>query len=481
MTFDDFIDFINFNIMKIVQKLHSLKSNNLLEEEHEEVEKDVIVESDAIEKSNFFDNATIFDELTRLEIDMFPIKAFSKEKYDFFMEQYKKIKERAKQFYEEEENSSNLILTIDPLMDIDILKEIKSLEMDINSYKEKFMNYSIILERLKKYYEILEKAYLNLFVKKDLEMLESANNSFSRIISETSDLKCAENKMKMEEISYKFCEVAYLLYKSNVLCGVTDLDLQCIKILSKERQNAFSIFQKNVEKLLQMIEVFNGKKYYNIFNFYFSKLLKVEGNTNFDEFVKNEKKVYELYVHYTLKKENKPNDLDISKVRCYFNELSKVYSNVRLKFLLLVVEKFNFNITYYELHRLLDILGLEIFCNTYLKNVTDDNDLIKEVFEKGFEKVNVNGNTTSYIQIYVASDEARKLGFTVSSLDETEESILQFSEQISQKLVESSQSGTTIEALSKMMSSSSLATEEYKELMEQTTTNDPFKDLFEYV
>lgn len=80
-----------------------------------------------------------------------------------------------------------------------------------------------------------------------------------------------------------------------------------------------------------------------------------------------------------------------------------------------------------------------------------------------------------------AIDEARKLGFTVSSLDETEESILQFSEQISQKLVESSQSGTTIEALSKMMSSSSLATEEYKELMEQTTTNDPFKDLFEYV
>lgn len=408
MTFDDFIDFINFNIMKIVQKLHSLKSNNLLEEEHEEVEKDVIVESDAIEKSNFFDNATIFDELTRLEIDMFPIKAFSKEKYDFFMEQYKKIKERAKQFYEEEENSSELRLTVlsDPLMDMEILKEIKSLEMDINSYKEKFMNYSIILDRLEKYYEILEKAYLNLFVKKDLEMLESANNSFSRIISETSDLKCAENKMKMEEISYKFCEVAYLLYKSNVLCGVTDLDLQCIKILSKERQNAFSIFQKNVEKLLQMIEVFNGKKYYNIFNFYFSKLLKVEGNTNFDEFVKNEKKVYELYVHYTLKKENKPNDLDISKVRCYFNELSKVYSNVRLKFLLLVVEKFNFNITYYELHRLLDILGLEIFCNTYLKNVTDDNDLIKEVFEKGFEKVNVNGNTTSYIQIYVASDEA---------------------------------------------------------------------------
>lgn len=430
MTFDDFIDFINFNIMKIVQKLHSLKSNNLLEEEHEEVEKDVIVESDAIEKSNFFDNATIFDELKRLEVDIFPIKEFSKEKYDFFMIQHEKIKERAKQFYEEEENSSELRLTVlsDPLMDMEILKEIKSLEMDINSYKEKFMNYSIILERLEKYYEILEKAYLNLFVKKDLEMLESANNSFSRIISETSDLKCAENKMKMEEISYKFCEVAYLLYKSNVLCGVTDLDLQCIKILSKERQNAFSIFQKNVEKLLQMIEVFNGKKYYNIFNFYFSKLLKVEGNTNFDEFVKNEKKVYELYVHYTLKKENKPNDLDISKVRCYFNELSKVYSNVRLKFLLLVVEKFNFNITYYELHRLLDILGLEIFCNTYLKNVTDDNDLIKEVFEKGFEKVNVNGNTTSYIQIYVASDEAEvekiskvlenlKLDFGVSQKD----------------------------------------------------------------
>lgn len=77
---------------------------------------------------------------------------------------------------------------------------------------------------------------------------------------------------------------------------------------------------------------------------------------------------------------------------------------------------------------------------------------------------------------------AIELGFVVKGLDDSEESIVNFSQEISQRLVESSQSGTTIENLSKaMMSSSSMATEEYKELMEQTSVNDPLEDLFDYM
>lgn len=414
---DSFIDYLTFNLMKLVTKLMSLKSSDNEEELLEEKKDDDLIKE---EESQFFNKITIFDELMKLEVEIGQIKHFSEEKYKFFMEKHDEIKKKAEKFYENDASLNTpgyqlrLSVGIDPLGDLEMLKLIKTLASDIEYYKENELNYIIISKRLESLIEMTKKAYLVLLAKPDISTVNSANNAFKRIFDDASQMKFAKNEMKQEEICDKFCKAAYLLYKCNIICGdIPNIFSDWYKDLyNKEKLAMFKIFQNNTEKLLKMLETFSNSRYYKALKMYFLKLTskKVEddflGYEDFKNFIKNEKKVYELYLHYANKDKNK---VSILRVEEYFAELSRKYpSNSRIQFFITVIGNLKFDLSSYELYKLIYIFGLKTFCNNYIKTEEFfENDLIKETFENNNEEITFSdiSSSNSYIEIYALQDE----------------------------------------------------------------------------
>lgn len=411
------------------------KINKILEkfEKEEPVVEEKEVKEDSQEKKNskFFGKDTLFDEAKTVLLAIIPIEKYFPEKYNEFKEKLDKLIEESKTFYEEKEckNELTLKLTIGTSSySLELYEKFYNLLENVNKFKKEEYNYVYSFKSL----EELKKYLINVYYKliagnnnKNTDLLTRANKTLINKLNEISNLDVEENTFKEEELCKSMCECIFIFLKCNARCDYYCSYEEFCNAFSEESDIFWDIFLENVKDLSKKTEIFKDCKYYNRYHQYLQAILEKDDvdysvliNQKFlKRFVENEKKIIELYHYYKSIEEDEkseeaanleecktkitensivcdevfsktsdddminPKDLE-QYIRNFTNNSSNSYNetiSLKLSLFAELIRNFKYDITSYEVYKLVYFFGLKSFF-VYELVSSSQNDLLKKVF-----------------------------------------------------------------------------------------------------
>ena len=411
---------------KLISILEKVRGNT------EEVEEMSPVNPIEEKKSHkFFGRTSFFDDLKKIDLEILPIKKYSKEMYQKFKDKVDALSKDIKIFYEEQETKQEFTLKL--TMGVtdyskDINQRIYRLLEEVKEFKRTDYNYEYAKKSLEKLKELLNNNYLFLLSdNSDTELLNKAYYGTMHRLDEIACLDLAENTVKKEEISKLMCECLYIFLKCNARCGFI-WDIDEIKQIFEVEKNAFwETFIANTSDLYQKLEIFKEEKYVKRYAPYLLSILEKNDilpdflmrKSFLEHYVETEKKILELHHYFS----NHPDYVAKPKVQNAAPKLQNVEPKIqdvpenieedvqvvenpnmvnvtalvksvepllrskdedmtaktKLYLLRQLLVDFEHDITNYEVYKMVYFFGLKTYFVNYVSKA-EENDIMKKVF-----------------------------------------------------------------------------------------------------